>query len=199
MKVPMHKTMTAEEIRSKYFNPSRGRDLRRLPEGASRRTFVVSEMNERHHNIARLAALGLKNKQIAQKTGLQKEYISNITNSPIVKAQIAILRGADNKKVVDVTKRIADICNKSVDIFEKILNEGELDDDIEGQRLQLKAAEGILNRGGHSPIKNIDIRNTTTHLTGDDILKIKQRALDAGACIPDEVEEEVIEAEIINQ
>ncbi len=195
MVLPLYKTMSAKELRKKYFNPNRGRDLRKLPEGAAHKGFVVNKMNERHHSIARFAALGLKNKEIAKKLGLNTGYVFKIINSPIIKSQIKILRGANDSKVIDVTKRIADICDKSVDIFESILNDGELHNELEGQRLQLKAAEGILNRGGHSPVKNVDIRKTSTHITGEDILKIKQRALDAGACIPDSIEE----AEIINE
>lgn len=186
---------SAEEIRSKFTNPNRGRDLRRVHPGALRKSFMVSTMSEKHHQVARLVSLGLKNTEIAKQTGLNSAYITQIRNSPVVQEQIMLLRGVEDKRVLDVNKRIINLCNTSIDIFEKILNEGELDNDVEKQRLQFKAAEGMLDRGGYAKHTNTHVTNTNLHVTGDQLLEIKQRAIAAGAVIEDDIEE----AEILKE
>ena len=186
--------LNADDMRVHFTNNNRRRDLRRMPPGAIHKKFVVKEMSDRHHKVAQLAALGLKNKDIAEKTGFAFKYIQQITNSPVVRNTINMLKGADDKKVVNVTKRIAELCDKSADIFEAILNEGELATDMEAKRLQLKAAEGIWDRGGHGKQTKVNVAQTNLHVTPEQLLELKTRAIAAGAVIEDNINEaEIVE------
>lgn len=157
-------------------------DKRRVPDGAPRKTWQVTELWEVHREIARRIVLGQKNTVIAEALNCTPEMVSMVRNSPVVKDHTAIMCGAADADTIDVAKRIQDLAPDALNVLKNILN------DEEGKAslaLKARVAESLLDRAGHSKIQKVHTLNT--HLTGDQLEAIKRRALEkareAGALV----------------
>lgn len=64
-------------------------DLSRLHEG-NRTTTSIKRLRASHHKIARLAAYGFDNKQIAAHTGYTRERVGQLLGSPAMKELVAV-------------------------------------------------------------------------------------------------------------
>ena len=93
----------------KYYEENRGPDLRRCDPSKERGTWVVNEMWDVHHEIARRLVLGQKNVQIAEDLGISAVMVSNVRNSPIVQEHTAIMRGARDADTVDLSREIKEM------------------------------------------------------------------------------------------
>ena len=144
---------------------------RKLIPGEVRKTQIVREMNERHHEIARMVILGYKNIDIAKILDVTKEFVCAVRNAPPVKEQVAILAGARDAETVDVAKQIQLALPDCV----KYLIDTVPDDDI-SDNLKSRNAFGLLAIGGHSVTKNINVRGVHAVLTADDIKEIRENA-----------------------
>lgn len=162
--------------REKYFGP-------REPDG--RRTgrvksWVVNEMWDLHHEIARMLLVGVKNTVIAERLGCSPQTVSNVRNSPVVKEKLAIMQGARDANSVDVAKEIQKLAPKAIEFHRTILEAGK--DNVEvtnGQRF--KSAESILNRAGFAPQPPAQRHeHVHAHLTAEQLEGIKERARKAG-------------------
>ncbi len=141
----------------------------RLPTG--NRKYNIQQMWDSHHEITRLALLGLKHIDIANTLGVTPVMVSYTLNSPIVKRQLAIMRGARDAEAVDVAARIKELAPKAVDILENLM-------ESENAGMQYKAAIGILDRAGHAPVQRLQANITHGHFTPEEIAEIKKRAKD---------------------
>jgi hypothetical protein len=74
-----------------------------------------------------------------------------------------------DSQVIDVRKRLADMSVHALDVIENILRDGSAP-----ASTQLKAAEGVLDRNGYSPVQRSE--NITAHLSKEDLEDIKRRA-----------------------
>ena len=139
----------------------------RLPTG--NRKYNIKEMWDCHHEVVRLALLGLKHVDIANTLGVSPVMVSYTLNSPIVKRQLAIMRGARDAEAVDVAAQIKALAPKAVEILEKLM-------DSEQESMQFKAATGVLDRAGHAPVQRLQASMAVGHFTADEIKDIKNRA-----------------------
>ena len=147
-------------------------DKRRMPVGAPRKSWVVSDLWDVHKEITRRIVLGQKNKVIAEALNCTVAMVSLVRNSPAIKEQTELMQGAADAHCVDVAQRIVEMAPKALDVLEGIL-EG---DEPASTALRLKTAESILDRAGNSKItKNHSI---TTHLSAEQLEAIKQRGLE---------------------
>lgn len=144
-------------------------DGRRNPNGAK---YQVEELWDRHHEIMRLAVMGMKQVAIAQQLGVSEVMVSYTLNSPLVQRQMELLRATRDAKTVDVAKRIKELAAEAVERIGDIMREGS-------EGAALKASLGILDRAGHAPIQKF--QGTMAVLTAEDILEIKERARLIGA------------------
>ena len=163
-------------------------DLRRVPKGRKARTYRVSDMTDKHHEVARLLLLGMNNKEIAKQAGITAEYVSTIRHSPVVKEQLGILRAARDRESVDVAIQIQDALPKCIEFLAETIESDEV-----SASLKSKNAFGLLSLGGHGPSKNISVKGVHAILTAEDIIDIRDRGLSLGA------EMGIIEADVIKE
>lgn len=138
------------------------------------RHFQVAEMRDTHHEIARRLVLGQKQKVIAEELGISYQTVNNVKNSPVVQEQIMMLRGARDQKTIDVRAQIDELAPKCVQLLKE-----QLEDDHISPNLKSRNAFQLLAISGHSPVRQINMRSVSAILSGDDIERIKMKALAA--------------------
>ena len=163
-------------------------DLRRVPSGKVARTYRVTEMTDKHHEVARLLLLGLTNKEVAIEANISKEYVSTIRHSPVVKEQLTILRSVRDRESVDVAIQIQNALPRCIQYLTETID-GDGISDV----LKSKNAFNLLSMGGHGPSKNLNVKATHAILTADDIVDIRERGLSLGT------EMGIVDAEIIKE
>lgn len=147
-------------------------DLRRVPSGKKARTYRVSEMSDKHHEVARLLLLGMDNQEVGKLVGMAPEYISTIRHSPVVKEQLAILRAVRDRECVDVAVQIQEALPKCVEYLTETIT-GE---DISAS-LKSKNAFGLLSIGGYGASRNVTVNATHAILSAEDIVEIRDRGV----------------------
>lgn len=138
---------------------------------AVNRRFEIQEMWERHHQICRLAVMGLKGKAIAETLGITEQTVSNTLNSAIVKRHLSVLRDAADLAAVDVAAEIKALAPLAVKRLREVIENEDAD-----AKLQVTVSQDILDRAGHGAVKKTQSENLHAHLTMDEIEEIKARA-----------------------
>lgn len=170
----------------KYYNENRGPDLRR--EGGNHR-WVVSEMWDVHHEIARRLLLGQKNVEIAKSLGISAQMVSNVRNSPVVQEHISILRGARDADTVDLAREIKEIAPAALQLLKEII-QGEGQGANASIALRARESNNMLARVGHGVPHKVQAEVANWHLTSNDIADIKRRAITNG---------DVVDAEVVGE
>jgi predicted transcriptional regulator len=137
------------------------------------REYTIQNIWNQHHEIMRLAVMGLKQVEIARKLGVSEVMVSYTLNSPIVKRKLDIMQGARDINAVDVAKEIHRLAPKAIAKLDELL-------DSQVEAIAFKASVDILDRAGHGAIKKE--MSLSGHLTKDDIDEIKNRAKEIGLC-----------------
>lgn len=172
-------------------------DQRRRVPGAPKKCYVVKEMWDMHHEIARRVVLGQKNTAIANALGVSITLVSNVKNSPVVMEKIDLLRGTRDIETVDIAKQIQDIAPAALDLLKEIISSGKVDEEVIPGRLRAHHAEKMLDRAGFGAPRIIQGKVLHGHFTSDDIKEIKERAHTLGIANGTVVEDEDIEDAII--
>ena len=158
----------------KYFS-GRGPDLRRRPE---RRTFQVQKMWEIHHEIARMASLGLKSTQIAVGLGVSPAMVNYTLSSPVVQDKVDILRGARDADTVDLAQQIKEFAPVCLELLKDIVQDQAGAKTGASITLRSHTARDLMDRAGYSAVRKHQI--VTAKITPEQLLEIKQRARDSG-------------------
>lgn len=163
---------------AKYYSPDRGPDLRKAARDGSAESgrWVVSQMWEIHHEIARRLVLGQKNKEIAEALNVTPVMVSNVRNSPIVQERISILKGARDADTIDLAREIKEVAPEALGLLKDIIR-GENDGANAHIGLRARTSENMLARVGHGVPHKVQTENVHTVLTAADIAEIKQRAM----------------------
>lgn len=169
----------------KYFELSEERKVDKRRNG-DRKTFEVQKMWNSHHEIVRLALLGLKQAEIARKLQISEAMVSYTLNSEVVKDKLAIMQGARDANTVDLARDILELAPKAIKIYERLLDEG-----VNGPptALHKMTADRVLDISGYGPVKRIDARHAHLHghFSTEELENIKQRgrqaAIEAGEMI----------------
>ncbi len=130
-------------------------------------------INARHHEVARMLVLGFKDTEIANILGVTTRMVQYTKKSPVIKEQMEYLSGAEDKKVVELSQQIKDYAPKCLMVLQNII-----DDDSASDHLRSRNALALMAIAGHSPTKQINVAHA--HLSGDQIERIKERALQIG-------------------
>jgi len=173
--------------KSKYWS-ERGPDERRVDKHSDH-TYEVNEMWEVHHEIVRRLVLGQKPSSIAEDLNVSKSMVSYTRNSPVVRDQIEIMKGARDADTIDLAKRIREDAPEALRLLEDIIS-GEADATI---GLRAREANNMMNRAGYAPVQTIKGAIIHGHYSSEEIEEIKKRAeetgLKSGIVVDAEVEE----------
>jgi hypothetical protein len=159
--------------RVKYYKSDRGQDLRKTDPSA-RKTWVVNELWELHHEVIRLLLLGFKNKDIAQTMGISAVQVSNIRNSPVVQRRLAELHDIRDAEAFDARKEIDAALPESFQLLRSIIRGTDEGRDA-SINLRARTAENMIDRAVPKKTQHEHVHG---HLTAEDIKEIKRRAED---------------------
>jgi len=162
--------------KSRYLDTSRT-DLRRNPDGI-RKGHQMAKMWDQHHEIARRLVLGQKGIDIATDLGVTKETVSAVRNSPIVKEKLAILHAARDAGTVDLAREIADLAPLALKRIKEVIETGQVHGREASAAVIMKEANALLDRELGKAVQRVDTRGVHAHLTGEDIERIKSRAME---------------------
>jgi predicted transcriptional regulator len=137
-----------------------------------KRKYNIEHLWDQHHEIMRLAVMGMKSVDIAAQLGVSEVMVSYTLNSPLAMRQLDLLRATRDAGAVDVAKRIKELAALAVEKLEPILEDGS-------ESNKLKAIFGLLDRAGHAPVQRF--QGSMAVLTKDDIMEIRDRARMIGA------------------
>ena len=127
-----------------------------------------------YNEIARLAALGVKQKKIAEAVGMTQSTISILLNhNPHVKERIAILQGKKDASTVNVKAKIRALQGISLEALEEDLLI-DVEENSTARTLRNKTALELLKMGGNGPISKVEA--STGIFTLDDLKEISSRA-----------------------
>jgi hypothetical protein len=113
--------------------------------------FFVQTLKPRHTEIARRLVLGQTPADIAKALGMSPSTINQIKKMPQFKAQLLRLQERRDASVMDVRGQIAEAAPEAVDEVTRLMHKSR------DERVRLKAAESLLDRGGFSSINKSEI------------------------------------------
>lgn len=138
----------------------------------SGRAYQPKQLNERHHEILRLAMLGYSNVEIAERLSCTPATVSTVRNSGLGRQQTSLLRAEADHAAVETAKRIRELAPDAIEAIKEIM----LDVDMPAH-VRLSAARDVLDRAGYAAPKQVNVSSTTLNLTGDDLDGLKAIAL----------------------
>lgn len=158
----------------------------RLPE--THKPYQIEQMWELHHEVCRLALIGMKQIDIANHLGVSPVMVSYTLRSPLVQRQLNHLKAVRDLEAIDVSKEIQELAPRAVKVLEELM-ENEL------PNIKLKAATDVLDRAGHAAVRTLRTENIHAHFTADEISDIKKRAREVGLLTDVMYEEDVIDVD----
>lgn len=113
------------------------------------------KLTHRHQFIAHLAALGLNNRTIHEKTGMSEGRISIIVNTDLVKTEIAKIQKEHFEK--DPLAKMSKLSEKAVSIIEQTLEHGG------SEKLRTETAFRTLDRNHGKPTQQVEVKGNLVH------------------------------------
>jgi hypothetical protein len=135
--------------------------------------YNIEQMWDIHHEIARLALIGMKQVDIANHLSISPVTVSYVLNSPIVERQMNQLKAVRDLEAIDISKEIKELAPKAIQVLEDLM-------DNELPNIKLKAATDILDRAGYAAVKTLRTENLHAHFSSEEIADIRQRAREVG-------------------
>ena len=150
--------------------------MARVPKHPSKRSYVLSHMFQRHHEMARLVMLGFSNGEIAAALNCTPQNVSDCRNSPIFQSKLAFLSGNRDEAAIDVAKSLRDEAPASL----KLLVSARDSEDVD-LKLRTVLARDLLDRAGYSKVTRVEGRIAHGHFVqdADHLASIKARAREA--------------------
>lgn len=144
-------------------------DRRRATSG---RKYQPKQLNEKHHEILRLAMLGYSNVEIATRLACTPATVSIVRNSGLGRQQSSLLKAEADHSALETAKRIRELAPDAIDAIQQIMLNEEMPANV-----RLSAAKDVLDRAGYAAPKQVNVSSTTLNLTGDDLEGLKNIAL----------------------
>lgn len=138
---------------------------------------MLKELQTHHREIARLKFAGFKPAEIAIRSNVSTVSVRHVLSDPMCKAYISKLNDTADIEIINVRKRLIQMNTKALDAIDNIL------DPVANipPAVVLAAAKDNLDRTGHQIVQKH--QTVSMHITKDELDEIKQRAINAGACI----------------
>lgn len=147
-----------------------------LPKRKSR--YNPSELSAAHREVIRLETLGARVEEISEKLGISRHAVRYILASPLALQMRNELQARRDEAVVDVTKALAEMCPKALEVLQDTLS-GEFDD--VPNTFRARTALELLDRCGYGKVTRTQNLNLSTSLSAEDILELRRRAQAAAA------------------
>lgn len=137
------------------------------------RKYQIGQMWDIHHEICRLAVIGMKSIDIAGHLNVTPAMVSYVLNSDIVKRQLSHLHAVRDLDSIDVAKEIQELTPRAIKKLDTLLDCGDT-------KIESKVAMDILDRAGYAAVKTLRTSNIHAHFTKDELDDIKLRAKEVG-------------------
>lgn len=171
-------TVDRNKYKGRYSSSNRLDQRMASSRGETRkgRGYVVAQMWESHHEIARRLLLGQTNVEVAKAMDCTTQNVSDVRNSPVVKEKLSLMRAARDAGTIDLAREIADLAPIALQRIKEALETGlVLDKEVSAAGI-LKEANGMLDRDQGRAVQRVDTRNLHGHFTIEDIERIKEKA-----------------------
>lgn len=125
-------------------------------------------MRTRHHEVARLLALGYSHVQISAVMGISPQTIWMLKGNPAFQDLLTYYMSERDKAVRDVSGRIESLAMSGLDRLQDFLESPDA-----APALVREVAMNLLDRAGYSPVKKKEVRAMHTVLTAEDLKEIR--------------------------
>lgn len=144
-------------------------DRRRVPTG--QRAWEIKSLWQRSHEIVGLSLQGHSNEAIAKILGITPQTVSNTLNSQLGKEKVSNMRQERDEEYIKLNEKITSLSKKAIAVYEDIF-----ENDTASLALKKKVADTVLlDLAGHRAPTKIESRNSHLHLTGEELLELKER------------------------
>lgn len=164
--------MGKEKLKNLYGFETRAPD-KRLTNKRSRPD--IKRLWQRSHEIIGLALQGYNNRDIAKTLNITDQTVSLTLNSELGMEKLSELRKERDGEFIDVSKKIAALGEKALEMYEEIFNS----DTISYNLKKATADTVLMDLGGHRAPTKIDNRNLNLTASVQEIEEFKKLGLKA--------------------
>ncbi len=150
----------------------------RLALPGRRRKYQIQELQAVHKEICRRTTLGQKGVEIAEDLGISPVVVSYVKNSDLGHDKLDQLEEARDADTVSVAKHIKSLAPLALGVIEAMLRDPNC-----MSQTKLRAAQDLLDRGGHAAVTKIQSTNLSVNVTAEALAEIKQRARESGVMV----------------
>lgn len=186
--IPQHLIDRAEdeEVYQEVLEGERVDRRRRAVGEKSKPTYLI-ELKDRHLEILRLVATGMSAVDVAKEMGITPQSVSNVLNSPLAQEKLEEFRQVRTDFVLQANNELDEMLPEAVEAYKDILQKKVNVTPIQ----RAKIAGELFDRTGLGKVSKIESKSSRITFSGDELAKMRERALarKAGA-MPIIVEEE---------
>ena len=148
-------------------------DRRRAPEG-ERKTYDIKQLWQRNHEILRMALIGMKPKDIAERLDITTQTVSNTLNSELGRQKLSFLRQKRDETVIEISEEVSRLLPKAIKIYEDIM-----DGSVTSKLMKETADTLVMDIAGHRAPTKVQSESAHLHMTPKDLEELKQRGIAA--------------------
>jgi len=140
---------------------------------------VLKKIKPSHREMARRLALGQTIAQVAREMFIDPSRLGVIAKSPLFKQELDKFMTQRDEGVVNVQKEFQELAPVATEIIEKMMYSAK------SESLRLRAAETVLDRGGHGPITkgmmqiNSNVNIQTGHMSDKELRDLVKKRIGA--------------------
>ena len=133
----------------------------------------ICRLWDNHKEIIRRISVGQKAVDIAREMKISLPVVSYTRNSPLGKELLGELHRERDAEASAVSKRIADLAPKCLDVLESALTDSPI-------HIRVQTAKDLLEKAGFGAVQKTEVKSSLQILSREDIEEIRARAMKAG-------------------
>jgi len=146
-----------------------GRDGRRRKRTDSK-PYDVKMLWQKNHEILGLALSGMSQKDIAERLNIGKVSVSRTVNCELGQKKLAAMRKERDSEYIDVSKKIAELGEKAIKVYEEIFDSETISYD-----LKKKTSDTVLmDLGGHRAPTVVESKSLNIEASLEEIDEFKR-------------------------
>lgn len=144
-----------------------------MPKGirAAQRQYEPQRLGQLHREILRLLILGYSNKHVAQLLGCTPETVCNAKNSAVGAAQLGLMHMARDSRFIDAQAYVSENAGRNIQMLQELA-----EDPMIPPQTRARVLTDLVGIAGFVRPQRVQIQGNVTHLTLEDIERIKERA-----------------------